>query len=159
MSKTLIIGLGNPIMGDDAVGCKCIDMIKAEGLAAEGVEVDSFFRGGISLMERIIGYDRVLIIDSFSGSGKSPGTISHLKMDDLPSRTAASPHDGSLKAAYEFGQQMGVPLPVQVDIIAVEIEPKYEFSEELSPPVKASLRQVFELVLDWLEDNTAGLEK
>ena len=151
--KSLIVGLGNPIMGDDAIGCKCAEAI-AEALDPEGldmVEVIQFYRGGISLMERVIGYDRVLIIDSITGSGMKPGDVKQLTLNEIPSYTVNSPHDGSLKCALEFGRQMGEELPSQVDILAVEIEPKFEFSEQLSLPVDAGIPQVLKLALDWIQ--------
>ena len=132
--RSLIVGLGNPIMGDDAIGCRCAEAIGEElnSLSLEMVEVIPFYRGGISLMERMIGYDRVLIIDSITGSGMRPGEVRQLPLDEIPSYTVNSPHDGSLKSALEFGKLMGVELPHRVDILAVEIEPKFEFSDQLS---------------------------
>ena len=150
--RSLIIGLGNPIMGDDAIGCKCAEAIQAElnPSGFESIEVDQFFRGGISLMERMIGYDRVLIIDSISGTGRKPGTITPLTLAEIPSYTVNSPHDGSLKNAIDFGLTIGAHLPYQVDILAVEIEPKFEFSEQLSTPVNDSIAQVLKMARDWV---------
>jgi hydrogenase maturation protease len=150
--KSLIVGLGNPIMGDDAIGCRCAEAIEAalSPQELESVEVIQFFRGGISLMERLIDYDRVLIIDSITGCGLEPGAVRKLTLDEIPSYTVNSPHDGSLKTALEFGRQMGVELPHQVDILAVEIEPKYEFSDQLSASIEAGIPQVFQLAMDWI---------
>lgn len=150
--KSLIVGLGNPIMGDDAIGCRCAEAIEASLSLQEleSVEVIQFFRGGISLMERLIGYDRVLIIDSITGCGLKPGAVRKLTLDEIPSYTVNSPHDGSLKNALEFGRQMSVELPHQVDILAVEIEPKFEFSDQLSAPVEAGIPQVLQLALEWI---------
>jgi hydrogenase maturation protease len=150
--RSLIVGLGNPIMGDDAIGCRCAEAIETALSPQEldMVEVIQFFRGGISLMERLIGYDRVLIIDSITGSGLNPGAVKKLTLDEIPSYTVNSPHDGSLKNALEFGKLMGAELPRQVDILAVEIEPKFEFSDQLSAPVEAGIPQVLQLALDWI---------
>ena len=150
--KSLIVGLGNPIMGDDAIGCRCAEAIEAalSPRELETVEVIQFFRGGISLMERLIGYDRVLIIDSITGSGMKLGAVKKLTLDEIPSYTVNSPHDGSLKNALEFGRQMGVVLPAKVDILAVEIEPKFEFSDQLSAPVEAGMPHLLQLALDWI---------
>mgnify|MGYP001117878793 CR=1 FL=1 len=95
--KSLVIGLGNPIMGDDAVGCKAAEALRVmlDKTSEIDVEVDQFYRGGISLMERLIGYDRVLIIDSITGTGRTPGAVILLKLDDVPSYNTYSPHDGS----------------------------------------------------------------
>ncbi len=150
--KSLIVGLGNPIMGDDAIGCRCAEAIEVAlcPQELETVEVIQFFRGGISLMERLIGYECVLIIDSITGSGMKPGAVKKLTLDEIPSYTVNSPHDGSLKNAIEFGKLMGAELPRRVDILAVEIEPKFEFSDQLSALVEAGIPQVLQLALDWI---------
>jgi hydrogenase maturation protease len=154
--KTLIIGLGNPILGDDAVGCRIAEevekQLKAQGI--NNVEVEQFYRGGIALMERLIGYDRALIIDSIQGRGGLPGTIHHITLDDLPTLTADSPHDASLKAALELGRRLGAQLPEDIHILAVEIKSTLEFSEELSPPVEASVPQIIELAIRWIIGST-----
>jgi hydrogenase maturation protease len=149
---SLIVGLGNPIMGDDAIGCRCAEAIEValSPQELETVEVIQFFRGGISLMERLIGYDRVLIIDSITGSGIMQGGVKKLTLDEIPSYTVNSPHDGSLKNALEFGKLMGADLPRLVDILAVEIEPKFEFSDQLSAPIEAAIPNVLLLALDWM---------
>lgn len=151
--RSLIIGLGNPIMGDDAVGCKTAQAVQAR-VNASGlvdVEVDQFYRGGIALMERLLGYERVLIIDSITGTGRQPGEIALLTLDDVPSYNTSSPHDGSLKNAIEFARTIGEPVPGRIDILAVEIVPKFEFSNELSRQVRASVPAMVLIALEWLQ--------
>ncbi|KAF0111960.1 MAG: hypothetical protein FD147_474 [Chloroflexi bacterium] len=140
-------------MGDDAIGCNCAREIEVDLKTREinDVEVDQFYRGGISLMERLIGYDRALIIDSITGYGKEPGTIVELKVTDLPSLTTNSPHDSSLKNALEFGSQLGEKLPTTIDILAIEINPRFEFSERLTPLVADCIPKIKNLALEWIK--------
>ncbi len=109
-------------------------------------------------MERLIGYDRVLIIDSITGMGRTPGEVILLKLDDVPSYNTYSPHDGSLKNAMEFGKTVGEHVPKQVDILAVEIEPRFEFSDELSIAVDESLPEVVRIAMEWIQRTTTGEE-
>ena len=159
--KSLIIGLGNPIMGDDAIGCVCAQAIKEvlDPMDLDGVEVDQFYRGGISLMERLIGYDRALIIDAINDSGKSTGSVTHLSLDDIPSFNSNSPHDGSFKIAIDFGRKMGEHLPLQIDLLAIEIEPKFEFSEKLSAEVNCCIEEVICWSRDWIRKENAFAAK
>jgi hydrogenase maturation protease len=151
--RTLVIGLGNPILGDDAVGCRVAQLVEEtlKSQRIEGVDVEQFYRGGIALMERLIGYDQALIIDSIHGFGGEPGSIHSLKLQDLPTLTADSPHDTSLKSAIELGNKLGAELPKTVDIIAVEIRSALEFSETLTAPVEACIPEMVRLVLEWIE--------
>ena len=151
--RTLVIGLGNPILGDDAVGCRVAQMVE-ETLAARGkheVDVEQFYRGGIALMERLVDYDRALIIDSIQGLGGEPGSLYSMELQDLPTLTADSPHDTSLKAAIELGRKLGAHLPETIDILAVEIRTTMEFSETLSAPVESSIPEMVKRALEWIE--------
>jgi len=58
---TLVVGLGNPILGDDGIGWRVADAVRA---IKPDIEVDCLALGGLSLMERLVGYGRVIIIDS-----------------------------------------------------------------------------------------------
>jgi hydrogenase maturation protease len=155
--KALILGLGNPVLGDDAIGCRCAQDIKENLSVDPALEVDQFYRGGIALMERLIGYDRVLLIDSFVGSGKPTGESFFLTLNDLPSSTTSSPHDTTLKASIEFGKRAGEHLPECIDIIAVEIEQKFEFSEMLSPEIALTVPRVRELAAQWIRQTIKPL--
>ena len=152
--KAIILGLGNPILGDDAIGCRIAELVEKQLIEEkiEDFEVEQFYRGGIALMERLIGYDRALIIDSIMGWGEEIGTIYQMSLDDLPTMTADSPHDTSLKAALELGRTLNAKLPEQVDILAMEIKYSLEFSEELSKPVEASIPEMVGRAMDWVKD-------
>ena len=69
--KTLIIGLGNPILGDDGVGWKVANQLTTIIDPDSSVEIDCASLGGLSLMERMLGYQRVIVIDSME-TGQSP---------------------------------------------------------------------------------------
>lgn len=159
----LVIGLGNPILGDDGVGWRIADLVKSSLLAEQSqktgplsrlkVEVDSLAVGGLSLMERLIGYQRAIIIDAITTGQYPVGSVYNFPLEDLPDRSAghsSSAHDTSLQTALEVGHSMGAELPEQIMIVGVEAEAVYVFSEELTPPVKAALPEAVRTVMDIL---------
>jgi hydrogenase maturation protease len=151
--RTIVLGLGNPILGDDGVGCRIVEDLKQGLEVDEGsgqIDIEPFYRGGISLMERLIGYDRALIVDSIQGMGGEVGAIYRLTMDDLPTMTADSPHDTSFKAALHLGRQLNASLPGEILIFAVEIRYSSEFAENLSPAVEASMQRLRDMILQEL---------
>jgi len=153
--RTIVLGLGNPILGDDGVGCRVVEELTQRLEIEERsrqIDIEPFYRGGISLMERLIGYDRALIVDSIQGMGGEVGTIYRLTMDDLPTMTADSPHDTSLKAALELGRHLNADLPKEILIFAVEIYYSTEFSESLSPPVEASVEPLKNMIIQELKN-------
>jgi hydrogenase maturation protease len=150
--KTLIVGLGNPILGDDGVGWKVTEKIRQQMLADASVEVDCFSLGGISLMEHLIGYDRAILIDAFA-SDEDLGSIHVMRLYDLPNYSAfhiSSAHDTSLQNAIEMGRSLGAYLPEDIIVVGISTQRIYDFSEGLSPLVAEAIPQTVKIVLDLL---------
>ncbi len=148
--KTVVVGLGNPILGDDGVGWQVAAAVQA---VAPEVEVDFLASGGLGLMERLIGYERAIIVDAIQTKGGQVGDVSCFEMPALPDFSAGhttAAHDTSLPTALKMGRAMGAALPARIDIVAVEAERVYEFSEELTPAVAAAVPQAVAAVLDIL---------
>jgi hydrogenase maturation protease len=160
--KTLVIGLGNPILGDDGVGWvvakqvqEALDNRQSSIVNCQSVEVDCASLGGLSLMERLTGYERVILVDAIFTGTKPVGTVSQFTLSDIPDLTAghsASAHDTSLRNALNVGRSMDVPLPKDenVFIVSIEAEHVYDFSEHLSPPVAAAVSRAVKTVLELL---------
>ncbi len=152
--RCLVIGLGNPILGDDGVGWRVAeDVERHRTRAAPDVDVEQVALGGLRLMERLIGYDRVIILDAIHTGKDPPGTVTRLSLDELAAPVAGycnASHDTSLRTALEVGRALGAHLPDRVTIVAVETARDYVFSEQLSPPVAAAVPQASALALDAL---------
>jgi hydrogenase maturation protease len=153
--KTLVIGLGNPILGDDGVGWRVAEEVAKVAADRPEVEIDCLSLGGLSLMERLTGYERVILVDAIFTGAKPVGTVSRFTLSDIPDLTAghsASAHDTSLRNALNMGRSMDVPLPKDenVFIVSIEAEHVYDFSEHLSLPVEAAVSQAVKTVLELL---------
>ncbi|NOH01539.1 MAG: hydrogenase maturation protease [Chloroflexi bacterium] len=171
--KTLIVGLGNPILGDDGVGWKVVEEVKKqlppppsplpEGQTSDGVEgrkgegdvdIICLSLGGLGLMEHLIGYQRAILVDSFAmGENDQPGSILILNLNDIPNYSAyhtTSAHDTSLQNAIELGRAMGAQLPDEVEVVGIATGRIHDFSEELSPPVADAVPFAARIVLDLL---------
>ncbi len=155
-SAIIVLGLGNPILGDDGVGWRVADAVEARlggRHARVPVEVDRMSLGGLRLMERLIGYDRAIIVDAVETGALAPGSVRCLRLDELsgPGRERlASPHDGTLAAALEVGRALGARLPDSPWVVAVETRLDNAFDERLSPAVDGAVavaaRQVMRLL-------------
>lgn len=145
--KTLVLGLGNPILRDDGVGLRVAQALRPRLVGRPGVEVDEDTWGGLRLMERLIGYDRAIVIDAMSG-GKTPGTIEILSPDDLPTRRSSSLHDTSLPVALELGRQAGAHLPPSsaITLVGIGVEDVIHFGEDLTPKVEGAVPRAVEVV-------------
>ena len=154
--KTLVIGLGNPILGDDGVGWRVVEEVAQKMANRPEVEVDTASLGGLSLMERLTGYERVILIDAIFTGTKPVGTVSQFTLSDLPDLTAghsASAHDTSLRNALYVGRGMDMLLPKDenVIVVAIEAEKVYDFSQELSPAVAEAVPQAVKAILELID--------
>lgn len=161
--NTLIIGLGNPILGDDGVGWVVAEQVrsalanpKSAIINPQSIEVDCASLGGLSLMERLTNSERVILIDSIFTGEKTVGTVSRFTLAELPDLTAGhsgSAHDTSLRNALNVGRSMRIDLPEDgnIVIVAIEAERVYDFSQELSPAVTQAVPQAVRMILGLLD--------
>lgn len=147
--KLLVLGLGNPLLGDDGLGWRLVDIVQT-AMERLSVDVDVTDRGGLALMERLVGYDRALLIDAVSTGRRPPGAILACRLEELPDPAAGhlhSAHDTSLQSALELGRRLGLHVPQIVEIVAVEIAPSLDFSSSLSAAIVAALPDAANAVL------------
>ncbi|MGO9014924.1 MAG: hydrogenase maturation protease [Dissulfurispiraceae bacterium] len=147
--KTIVIGLGNPILSDDSVGVRIARELKEriESAGQSDVEVIEMYAGGIRLMDAMAGYDRAVIIDSMVTGVERPGTLLRLSLSDLvTTRNTLSVHDMDLPTALEMGRMLGMPIPSEVVIWGIEAKDVENFGEELTAEVEASLSSTIEII-------------
>lgn len=146
MKKSIVVGLGNPILTDDGVGNKIAEQLR-DKVGAE-VEVVEASLAGFNLLDLLKGYDTAVLIDAIQTKGGKVGDIYKLSKDDLAfSQRLASVHDINLFTAWELGEQLGIKLPKKLVIFAIEVEDVLTFSENLTPQVEAVVPEVCEMVL------------
>ena len=150
--KTIVIGLGNPLVSDDSVGLRVAAELKATLAERSDVEVGEDYCGGLKLMERMVDFDRAIVVDAIC-TGAAPGTIHHLNPDDIPTQRSASAHDVNLPTALEFGRRAGVHLPKNEDIklLGIEAEDVVNFSEQCTASVEAAIPRAVRKVIEMLD--------
>lgn len=156
--KTLIIGLGNPILTDDGVGVKvAFELQRLVDLNAHPeLTITEASAGGLRLMEAILGYEKVVLIDAYylRPDSTTPGKIHQLSLDDLrsvsPTQHSTSAHDTSLVTALDAAQRLGYSIPKEFSIYAVEVENILDFSETPTPAVADAIPIVVSMIKDEL---------
>jgi hydrogenase maturation protease len=146
-SKLLVIGLGNPILTDDAIGWRVAGALR-ERLRDHGDE---------SLAELMVDHTRAIVIDATMTRDGVPGTVYTLKLTDLPGTlNTASAHDTNLATALAALRRFGAVVPDDsaIDIVTVEAEEVMTFSEECTPAVEASIPAATETVFQLIRDVT-----
>lgn len=136
--KTLVIGLGNPILTDDGVGIYAARMVREALPADTEIDVIEVSVGGLTLMEAMVGYERVILIDALWIPDGQVGEVVCFDAGDLPDTlNTSSAHDVDLPTALEVGERLGASLPTleHIQIVAVQIQDVLTFSESPTPPV------------------------
>ncbi len=139
-ASVVVLGLGNSILRDDAVGLLVADRVR--DLLADDDSVDVVYneRGGMDVLDAITGYSRAVLIDAIKTGKVEPGSLLVLDPDRLPpTRRLSGLHDLDLPAALELAGTLGIERPAQIRILAVEIIDDLEFGEQCSGPVQRAI--------------------
>ncbi len=140
MKSTVVVGLGNPILRDDAVGLHVARSLEAQLGDVDGVEVKEIYAGGIRLIDAIVGYEVAVIVDAMCSGVLEPGTVRKLDLSDLgAARNLTSTHDTNLPTALELGRMLGMQMPRKVTVFGIEAREVESFGEELSEAVQCSI--------------------
>ena len=132
--NTLILGVGNPILTDDGIGIKIAQKIKRKN---PKLEVINTSETGITLLDLVAGYDKLIIIDSIKTERGKPGKLYKLELKDLkPAMDFSSSHGIGIATALELGQKLGYRMPKFVSIYAIEVKDNTAFGEECTEEVK-----------------------
>ena len=140
--RIVIVGLGNPLLTDDAVGMRAAEAL-SERLAGSAVDVVQSSWGGMRFVDLLAGYDRAIIVDAIEWRHGPPGTVYRLTPDAaIPTMRAVSYHDVSLGTALALGRSLDIPLPAETVFFAVEAQDTRTFGETLTPAVEAAVPEV-----------------
>jgi len=159
-AATLVLGLGNPLLGDDGVGWKLVAMLQDQ-IHDEDVEFDCLDCSGLALMERLVGYQRAILVDAVTTPNGKRGQVRCLPIDEVGDPSLGhltSAHDTSLISALELARQLGLPLPSSLLLVGIEIEPSNDCREDLSLEVGRAVPQALEAIRGLLagDQGTAG---
>jgi len=146
--KTLVLGLGNPILSDDGVGIRVAHEV-SNRLKNPQVSVSETSAAGLSLLDSIVGYDKVIIIDAIQTEKGQAGQIYRMKTEDFSlTKRLSSPHQVNLATALELGKMLGLAVPERITVFAVEAKDITNFSEKCTPEVEKAIPEVVRMVLE-----------
>nr|MDO8081810.1 hydrogenase maturation protease [Candidatus Freyarchaeota archaeon] len=145
VKRTVIIGVGNLLLGDEGVGIHVVEELNKRDLPAN-VEVVDGGTGGVTLLNLMEGADKVIIVDAILG-GCKPGEIYVLDVDRLMKGVVKffSLHEMDLLSALRIGKELG-KLPLELVVVGVEPKNYKEHSMDLSPEIKAVVPKVIDVI-------------
>ena len=149
--RTLVLGIGNPILRDDGIGYHAAKAI--ERMDIEGVDANAVSTSGLDIINFISGYDKVVVIDAIQTKNGKVGRIYRLKEEDISSTVNdTSPHAVNIAAALSTARRLEYDkMPKEIIFFAVEVQEINTFGEEMTPEVKKALPKIVKLVLSEIE--------
>ena len=150
--RTAVVGLGSPIMCDDAVGLHVSEAIQSMGMD----DVDCFQEavGGLDILPVIHGYSHAIIVDAIQTGEYGPGTVllfTESYFNEVISE--ASTHDVNLPTAIKIGRQMDPDLmPERIDFVAIEVQDIKTVTEEMTEEVEGAVDSAKAAVLHLMKE-------
>ena len=146
--KTLVLGIGNDILGDDGVGIHVARAV-ARKISTKEARVEETGAAGLSLLELIKGHERLIIADAILTDNTEVGKIHRLTLKDLAkTNNSITPHDAALATTLEIGNSLFPgEMPREVVVYGVQIPNVEQFSGRMTPAVKAAVSEVVRLIL------------
>lgn len=152
---TLVVGLGNPLRGDDGIGPHAIQMLLAQALP-EGVEVVEGGTQGLGLVSLMEGWRRVILVDA-ANVGQSPGGFVRFTPQEarlMGSDQPISVHNAGLREALLLAETLEL-LPDEIVIYGMQ-PANLDWDDGLSPQVEAAMPRLVRAILDELGTETTG---
>jgi hydrogenase maturation protease len=144
--------LGNEILSDDAFGYKIAQLLTNQNDLGDDVQVVFSSQAGFNLLDLLKDRSRVLIVDTIKTGSTEPGTLHYFPMGQLtPSHRLTCSHEISLPTAIEFGRNLGISMPPDLDVLAVEAKDTETLSEHLTKPVEDVINKAIAQIREWAD--------
>ena len=152
MQKTLILGIGNPLLSDDGIGTRIVQDLEGK-LDSDVFDFFSVYVCGMDLINIIQGYENLLVIDGKITQTGNPGEITFYTDQNYEGMAHMDNyHDISFRDLIKLGRDIGLDIPNKIHIIAIQIVEDKTFSKELSLPLQNSYESIFQNIKVFTED-------
>jgi hydrogenase maturation protease len=142
--KTLILGMGNPILSDDGVGLFIARKLQGR---LKGVDVVTTAMVGLNMLDLIIGYEKIFLIDASIAKGKRLGQLTKFGEEGATLHLFSS-HGVDFFGLLKLGKVLGCKMPQVAGIYGIEIGDAVSFGQELSPELKEKTESITEKIIE-----------
>ena len=154
--RIIIIGLGNPLLTDDAIGLLTVqEFERRHSRTFPFVEFKLNYSGGFDLLYDILGFEVAIFVDSIVTNQVEPGFCLEISLEDLvmihQSRLTNS-HGLNLPIVLAAGKKCGYALPDQIVIYGIEGKNFYEFSELPTDQTKKGIENTIHKLIIKLDE-------
>ena len=149
--QLLVLGLGNDILTDDAVGLLVVQELRSKLAGHPSIDIRETTEMGLALLDFITGYRTVVIVDSIQTGKASPGFLHQLDATALHELTGRTPHFVGVSETLALGRQLGLAMPERVRIFAIEVEDPFTLGTALTPALQSAMPGIVQQIADSLQ--------
>ncbi len=154
MIKTAIMGFGNPVRSDDAVGCYVIEQLQKKGIESDVITLLDMGTGAFEVLFKLQGHQRIIIVDAVINTGEAVGTLYKVPAEEINAAIIDDPmvflHSIKWDQALSYAKKIlreDYPTDISVYLIAVD---NTRIEIELSDTVKEAGDKVVAYILEEL---------
>lgn len=149
LSKTLVLGIGNPILKDDGIGLRVVE--KLEGSFSDPrVTFLQTTLAGLNLLDLLSGFDRAIIVDAIQTGGRLGQVYRFSPQDFMTRHEFPYLHNIDFFQTLLLGRMLTENMPEKVVIVAIEVKDVSDFGEGLTPEVESAIPDAVDQVLSEL---------
>ena len=139
-----VLGLGNEILGDDALGILVAREVQARFGHEVGVVASS--QAGFHLLDELLGVSRLVVVDSIQTGAAKPGTVYVLDEHAKRPVHSVSSHSLGIFEVLAVARTVGLPVPEECVILAVEASDCTTVGGSMHRDVEAAIP----VLLEWI---------
>ena len=121
-------------------------------MSKQDIDFETAFLGGLEVLEYIQGYQTVIFIDAIRTKDGVPGTVYRLSPEDFNKTIhLSSVHDVSFLTAVDLGKKLGMDMPQNIYIIAIEIIEDRIFDDNFTQQIREKYEEIYKEVKEITE--------
>jgi hydrogenase maturation protease len=139
--RTLLLGMGNPYLCDDAVGIRLAESLRRRVGEVQGLTyLEECSLGGLNILDLVAGYDRLVVLDSIRAGGPLGGWYRFDGRTLRETMNLTNVHDTNFATALELGRRLGLKVPAEeeIHVFAVEVQDNLTFSERMTDALESA---------------------
>jgi hydrogenase maturation protease len=144
--KTIVLGLGNTSFGDDGVGVLIARELKNK-ISDSQVEVAEAAVCGLDVVELVSGFQKAILIDAIVTPGGTPGSIYRLDLSQVDVSRERVSHKIDFLTAFQLAKKLGMELPENLTVLAVEAENIEDSTEKCTDKVSSAIPPCVEMIM------------
>lgn len=146
-ARTALVGMGNTAHGDDGIGPVVARQVYDLLHCHADVDLLEHAASGFSLAERLVGYQRAVIIDALVNAREEVGTVARVQFPEQSGASFLGFHTAGFHDILALARTLGLEVPASIAVYGVVIREPQTFSENLSAELAEHLPQIVNAVV------------